>query len=362
MATIRDVARLAGVSIKTVSRVINHEASVRQSTRDAVTRAVAQLNFEPHRGARMMRGQGSGLIGMITGAVSASGDPPDVSGLSAIHIVRGALQACREAGKTLMIADALGAQSEAARLLRVFESHSAEGVIFATDYHRQVVLPLSGAVPVVLANCYDAAGTPAVLPDDYGGQRAATEHLADLGHGRIGMLGLEESLVATQLRRQGFFDALRERGLPLSDSRFVAGYTDQGGGTPADVLESALREMLSEPGAPSAIMFGNDLMALKALPYIKAAGLTVPEDVSLAGFDNDVRICETVRPQLTTVQLPYHEIGRLAAEQLLSILDGGDAPRVSRVPCEVVERGSVSPKPAAADVSRIGSARAPQAV
>ena len=341
MANIHDVARLAGVSIKTVSRVTNGEASVREATREKVLRAAKELNYLPHRGARMMRGRGSELIGMITGAVSASGAPPSASGLSAIHIVRGVLQACRKAGKTLMIADATGDWNEVGQLLGIFEAHSVEGVVIASDFHRQVVLPLPASVPVVLANCFDAAGTPAVVPDDYQGQYSATKFLIESGHARLGMLGLEDGLLASHLRRQGFFDACREYGLPVSKLRFQSGYTQEGGKTPIGFLADALKRIIQGDDAPTAVMFGNDLMTLKAIPYLKAAGLDVPSDLSLVGFDNDERICETIQPTLTTVQLPYDAIGAIAAERLFAMLKGEfNESNVSKVPCEIVRRES----------------------
>lgn len=350
MATIHDVARLAGVSIKTVSRVINGESSVREATRERVLRATKELNYLPHRGARMMRGRGSGLVGMITGAVSASGAPSSASGLSAIHIVRGALQACRRAGKTLMIADAAGEWDEVGQLLAIFEAHSVEGVIVASDFHRQVVLPLPEAVPVVLANCFDAAGTPAVVPDDYQGQYSATEFLIKSGHARLGMLGLEDGLLASHLRRQGFFDACRAYEVPVSTLRFQSGYSQEGGKTPIGFLAAALKRVMQGAEAPTAIMFGNDLMALKAIPFIKAAGLEVPEDLSLVGFDNDERICETIQPAMTTVQLPYDAIGSIAAERLFSILNREfSESTIARVPCEVVLRESTCAVGARAD-------------
>ncbi len=345
MVSIVDVARLADVSIKTVSRVVNGEKSVRDVTRERVRRAIDELNYQPHRGARLMRGRNSGLIGMITGAITASGHSPNESGLSAIHIVRGAQQVCRAAGKTLMIADTMDAQNEVGSLLRTFEGHSVEGVIYAADYHRQVVFPLSRSTPVVLANCFDSAGTPAVVPDDYLGQRLATELLLEQGHRQLAMIGLHDEVLAAHLRRSGYLDACRAWGLPYESFRYHAGSVEQHESDAFAPLSEALRSVLDSDELPTAIMFGNDLMAMRARPQLAAAGIDVPEQMSIVGFDNDIGICENLQPSLTTVTLPYLEIGCHAAEKLLQMSQPEQGVAIERVPCRIVARDSAFPIP-----------------
>ncbi|MEX1056517.1 MAG: LacI family DNA-binding transcriptional regulator, partial [Natronospirillum sp.] len=199
MANIHDVAQLAGVSIKTVSRVINDEPSIRDSTRAKVEAAIAKLKYRPHAGARSMRSSKSGIIGMITGVLSATTHDPLESGLSSMHLVRAVQEACQQDGRILMIADSPGSPEKVANLLQTFQSHRVEGVIYAADHHRQVLFPHSESFPLVLTNCFDAMHTPAVVPDDTQGQEIATRHLIEQGHRYLDYFGLPNNVVASRL-------------------------------------------------------------------------------------------------------------------------------------------------------------------
>ena len=189
MATIYDVARIAGVSAKTVSRVLNSDAPVGKETREAVEKAIAQLGFVPSNAARMMRSNKSGLIGLITGAISMSPEPTQPAGLPELFIVQGIQKALASSGMTLMIADTGGSVERAAPL------------IYVAEYHQKVSLPSpKGGTPMVLANCYDDRGTPAILPDDFRGQHDLVARLIAAGHRRIGYLMLRPEIAVGPLR------------------------------------------------------------------------------------------------------------------------------------------------------------------
>ncbi len=166
MATIYDVARLAGVSPKTVSRVLNGDGPVGQTTRDAVEAAMTQLGYVPSNAARMMRSSRSGLVGLITGAISLSHEPAQPNGLPDLFIVQGIQQAMAPTGMTLMIADTGGRSDRVPHLIDTFLRHRVEGLIYVAEYHQRVTLPpVPADTPFVLANCFDDVGTPAILPD-----------------------------------------------------------------------------------------------------------------------------------------------------------------------------------------------------
>lgn len=344
MTTIFDVAKLAGVSIKTVSRVMNREQNVRHDTREAVLQAVEKLSYRPHRGARMMRAQSSGVIGLITGAVSSTETAPVEAGLSAIQIVRGVHRVCRTSGYTLMIADPGESQEELLRLLETFRDHRVDGVIFAANYLQQVAMPAQLGMPLVLANCFDAYETPAVIPDDYQGQRLAVEYLIAQGHRKIGYVGLETELIAGRRRRDGYLSAMADAGLFTPPSWTAIGSRPHERMELFAPLEAALAAMLSAPDRPTAICFGNDIMALRARALLERRAIVVPDDISLMGYDNDTTICEAIRPRLTTVELPYLEIGKAAALSLLGLI-GTTGDRQHRppqvVPGRIVVRDSI---------------------
>ena len=341
MATIFDVAQLAGVSIKTVSRVVNREASIRPETIEKVKRAIEMLGYEPHRGARLMRSGKSGLIGLITGVLSGSDLPATSAGLSDLHLLRGAQLACSAAGKTLLMADTAGETSGVESLLRTFISHRVEGVIYTAAYHQQVVLPRPKDTPLVLVNCFDLAGTPAVVPDDGLGQARVVDHLVGLGHRRIGYVGIHEGMVAGRLRKAAFIEACRHHGLDAALCPIRIGSTLERG-DPFTLLAGALEDITRLPLRPTALCLGNDVMALHAMRLLDSLGLRVPQDIALMGYDDDAKICEATRPRLSTVELPYFEMGRAAVLRLLDAIAGRPAPAEpwQRVAGDVVVRDS----------------------
>ena len=182
MATIYDVAKVAGVSAKTVSRVLNGDGPVGRETREAVEAAMRDLGYVPSNAARMMRASKSGLVGLITGAISTAGEIARPAGLPDLFIVQGIQQVMAQAGMTLMIADTAGRSETVPHLIDTFLSHRVEGLIYVAEYHQQVRLPkITGQTPLVLVNCFDDAGTPAVVPDDQRGQYALVNRLIRAG-------------------------------------------------------------------------------------------------------------------------------------------------------------------------------------
>lgn len=342
MATIIDVARLAGVSIKTVSRVINHEGSIRPETIEKVQRAIEMLGYEPHHGARLMRSGKSGLFGFITGLFSDTEVGSTRAGLSDLDILRGAQQASRAASKTLLVADMGGDAQTVEALLKTFAAYRVEGVIYAASYHQQVVLPTPKDAPLVLVNCFDWLGTPAVLPDDALCQARAVDHLVRRGHRRIGYVGIDEDMVAGRLRKAAFVAACARHGLDPAHCPVRIGSKRQAGDSFAPLPE-ALRELVALSPRPTALCMGNDVMALHGARLLEDLGVRVPQDIALMGFDDDQKICEAMRPQLSTVELPYFEMGIAAVEQLLA----GDAATRQLIAGDVVERDSTPPLPKA---------------
>ncbi|MGP6090056.1 LacI family DNA-binding transcriptional regulator [Antarctobacter jejuensis] len=322
MATIYDVAKLAGVSPKTVSRVLNGDAPVNAKTKEAVTKAINTLGYVPSQAARMMRSNRSGLIGLITGAISQAPEPAALAGLPDLYIVQGVQREMAANNMILMIADTGGSSEAVPLLARTFAQHRVEGLIYVADHHSEVDIDLGNAdCPVILVNCYDKAATPCVLPDDATGETELVARLIQSGHRRIGFLTLDPEMPAARLRLDGYMAAHAAAGITPDPKLVAQGY--QGGSDKTGViLAQSLEHLLSLDVPPTVICCGNDEMAMRVYGLLRSRGLRVPEDISVAGYDDHRSISEMLYPQLTTVELPYSEMGRQAAQHMLKMIAG----------------------------------------
>jgi LacI family transcriptional regulator len=345
MSTIYDVAKAASVSPKTVSRVLNGDGPVGRDTREAVERAIADLGYVPSSAARTMRSNRSGLVGLVTGAISLNPEQPALAGLPDLFVVQGVQKALEEAGLTLMISDTGGKAERIPALMRTFIQHRVEGIIYVADYHKEVTLPpLAGATKLVLANCYDAVGTPAIVPDDRAGQYHLVRRMIAAGHRRIAYLTLAAALDATTLRTQGYADALAEAGIAHDPDLVIeADVSPPEPEAEVRLLGDALEKVLALPDPPTALCLGNDRMAVRAYGMLRSRGLEIPQDISVAGFDDYRAISESLFPRLTTAELPYARMGRRAAEILTSLIEGRPQRQAGREAVEgaIVWRESV---------------------
>jgi LacI family transcriptional regulator len=333
MVTLRDVAQRAGVSPKTVSRVVNEDPAVSADTREAVLAVIKALDYVPDHAARMMRTATSPLVGLMTDVVATTP--------TSVDIVRGAQSALREQGRTLLIANTEGDRDLERDYWRMFRAHKAAGVIYATMFHR----PLDLGTPdfprgIVLANCFTARrDRPAVVPDDERGGYDQAAHLLKLGHRRIGIVSLNPVIRATVLRGAGFRTAFAEAGVTFDPALEVPGFVGPVE-TEAMVSYEAALDLLDRPDRPTALICGNDKIAMHVYAAAAALGLSIPGDLSVMGYDDMTVIAETLRPALTTVGLPYFDIGRIAVRELDRIERGEPGEATIQVPCPLVERQS----------------------
>ncbi|MGB3910905.1 MAG: LacI family DNA-binding transcriptional regulator [Pseudolysinimonas sp.] len=336
---IRDVAKLAGVSITTVSHVLNDTPQMRVAgeTRARVRAAAKTLGYGPNRAARALRTNRSGLIGLLSEEIATT---PHAG-----RIILGAQNAAREHDLTLVIVNADRESGDSHRDdVQTLIDRQVEAVLYATMYHRQVSLPpnLRG-LPAVLIDSTDRAGlVPAVVPDEVGGAVAAVTHLVEAGHRRIGFLNNDDDVPATHERLVGFRQVHAEHGLPLDESLIVQ--------APSETLPgyALAREVLARPDRPTALFCYNDRMAMGAYRAAAELGLDIPRDLSIVGFDNQELIAANLFPGLTTVALPHYEMGAWAIDTLVQLLRGeaeyqllADLP--TRLDCPLTVRGSVAP-------------------
>ncbi|QMT31679.1 LacI family DNA-binding transcriptional regulator [Alysiella filiformis] len=341
MTTIYDVARLAGVSPKTVSRVLNNDAPVKDATRQAVQQAMAELGYVPSLAARALRSQRSGLIGVITGNIAPMPQEVNLRGLPDTFLVQGTQKAANDAGKTLMVADTGGTADGFVQLVRLFQQYRAEGIIYVSEFHQEIELPtLPECCPIVLLNCFDQKHTPAVLPDDAFGQYELVCQILAQGHRRIAYITLPENIIATQLRLQGYRAALAEANIAFDEKLVATGYTDRSNNI--QDLWQALDRVLNQPNPPTALCCGNDEMAMRVYGMLRTQGIRVPQAMSVAGYDNHSQIAEALYPELTTAELPYVEMGRKAVKLLLEKQQHQTTPHC--VQGETIWRNSVLPR------------------
>jgi LacI family transcriptional regulator len=341
--TIEDVAKLAGVSIKTVSRVVNNEANVRDATRARVQRAIAELNYSPNQSARSLASRRSYLIGLLYDDPSLYEIP---SSSYVISIQEGVLKACKDRKYDLLIHPCVYQDRRiAAEIQSLIEHSRLDGLVLAP--------PLSDMTRIIRA--IEASGTPLarIAPGSRGGQHpmvrtndrevaaAMTQYLASLGHERIAFITGHKDHKAVANRYLGYEDAIRESGQKLQTRFVCAGDNSFKSG------EHCAASLLETRTPPTAIFASNDDMAAGVLRVAQRLGLRVPGDLSVAGFD-DIPLAQQVFPSLTTIRQPLAQMAELATSMLIEGLEGGPAsPEPHSIDSTLVIRDSTGPVPSA---------------
>ena len=330
--TMADVARRAGVSPTTVSFVVNDDPrlpTITAVTQDRVREAIRALDYRPNHAARRLRNQRSDTLGFITDEIAAG---PFAGGA-----IRGAASVAWERGHMLAVLHTGGEREWENAAVEMALDRQLDAVILGTSWTRPVSVPDNlDQLPTVLLDCY-APGSlfTSVRPDDHSGGLAATALLIEAGHRRIGFINGVPSTYAARERERGFADALARAGLAYGPSLIRYGTYESNSG------HHHAGELLDLPDPPTALFCANDRMAVGAYFAILERGLSIPDDVSVIGYDNQVGLAEFLSPPLTTIQLPHFEMGARCAEL---VLDGncGDG-RVHEIACRPVERESVGP-------------------
>jgi LacI family transcriptional regulator len=331
--TINEVARIAGVGVGTVSRVLNGGGKVADETRQRVLAVINSTGYQPSYAARSLRTDRVDTIGFIADAVATSP--------FAVDLIKGAQAAAWQHGRLLVIVDADGDERMRDKALQVMLERRVEGIVYAAMFHHAVRLPEAfGQVPTVLVDCFDETGSFAsVVPDEVGGGYEATRRLIDKGHRRIAMISndrIQTGYPAVIGRVEGYRQALGDARIPFERELLREG----GGVREAGAAYREARELLALPQPPTAIFCGNDRTAMGVYDAVRDAGLRIPSDVAVIGFDNQRVVAEQLHPPLSTMQLPHEAMGRWAVDRLLG---GGDhsEPVQHHLPCPFVERDSL---------------------
>jgi LacI family transcriptional regulator len=327
--TIKDVARLAGVSVATVSRVLNASAPVQADTRARVLQVARELRFAPNGAARTLSRRRAGALGVIL---------PDLYGEFFSELLRGIDQEAQRAGHSLLVSSSHHDSRGVGAAVRAMRGRVDGLLVMAPEIPGEALdSALPDGLPVVLLNRAAGVAAASVMVDNHGGAHAMTRHLLSLGHRRIGFLSGAANNADSDERKRGFQDALREAGVPHDGELCVRGdFAEEGGWRGARVL-------LALAAPPSVIFAANDAMAVGALSALREAGVDVPGRIGVVGFD-DIPVARFLHPPLTSVRVGIASLGERGASLLLHALaersPPGTPPRSVVLPAELVVRGS----------------------
>ncbi len=334
-ATIEDVARIAGVSIATVSRAIHHPGKVAESTRKKVNAAIAKTGFTANAMAQSLRRKSARMILVMV---------PDIGNTFFANIILGLEAVANRRGYGLLIGNTENDPGSEATYLSFVRSNKADGMVLLTGhlpYGAREVLPF---LPPLVSVCEEIAdtGMPFVGIDNRQAAKTAVAHLIELGHRHIAHIGGPAGNILSSARQEGYQEALAQAGLPFDEELVLPGdFSIEGGRLAVERL--FLRDTL-----PTAFFCGNDEMAIGVLTALSQRGYKVPDDFSVVGFD-DIQFASCTVPPLTTVRQPRRLIGEEAMTMMLDLVEGKEIARPRAIlPVELVIRGSTAPPPAVA--------------
>ncbi len=329
--TLEDIARMAGVSRSTVSRVLNNHPNVRPEVRERVWEVIRRVGYQPHAAARSLATRRSQVLGLvIPEAVSTLFTDPFFP-----ELIRGMTDACYARGYLLTLALFQSPEQGRRLLHRLLSSHAVDGLIVASARLNDPLIPrlLEDGFPFVSIGRHPDPRVSFVDADNVAGARMAVEYLIRRGHTRIATITGPMDMAAAQDRLEGYRQALRARGLPLDRRYIVEGdFTQEGG-------RAAMQQLLGLQPRPTAVFAASDAMAMGALKAAREAGLRVPGEVTVVGFD-DIPQAAYLEPPLTTVRQPIVRMGALAVQLLVEQVERGAQPQRVVLPVELVVRGT----------------------
>ena len=328
-ATIKDVARIAGVSVATVSRALNGADNVLPSTRQRVLDAARELRFTPSGAARSLITRRTDTIGALL---------PDLFGEYFSELIRGIDQAARARGLHLLVSSSHGDADEAAAAMRAMNGR-VDGLIVMSPHADADFLQhnLPASLPAVLLNTgAELPGHARFVIDNFGGAQALTRHLAASGRRRIAFIGGPQGNHEAQERLRGYRAGLKPG---MKESVFEGDFTEAAGW-------AAGRRIAQSKPRPDAVFAANDMMAAGCLSALREAGLRVPEDVALGGFD-DIPMARYIAPALTTIRVPIASLGAAALDTLFKAIESpqSQATHTEVMPVELVVRRSCGAGP-----------------
>lgn len=340
--TLSDVAKTAGVTSMTVSRVVNKNGYVSEETREKVLQVIKDLNYRRNGLARGLKRQRTDTIGLVLG---------DIANPYAAELARSIRDITAQRGYNLFICISEHSAKEDVAAFDSLADHQVDGIIVATrsnrigDEHLHEMIE-RGVSVVCIGRDFHDENADSVTADALHGGFQATQHLIDLGHKRIAFIGATVVNGVNLKRLQGYLKALKENGLEV-DERLITGNSEANEDAPGYSTEKlgyeAMKRLLVLPNRPTAVFARNDFTAVGAINAIKESGLSIPKDISIVGFD-DIPMAIHTSPALTTVRQPTRRQGSLAAEFLLRRIEAKETVRREEIvlECELIVRDSTS--------------------
>jgi len=330
--SIKDIARAAGVSHSTVSRALAESPLVKEETRERIKQLAKEMGYSPHALARSLVTRRTQTVGVVVTTIA----DPFVS-----EIVRGLEETGQNHGYTIILCNSNAEPRRELAAVKALREKRVDGIIVTASRVGDLYLPLleDFGVPIVLINNQQTGKyVYSIGTDDLRGGQIATEHLLSLGHTRIAYIASPNNVNSSQARMNGYRMALESHGIAL-DPALLA----DGDGRPAAAMEATAR-LLSQGAHPTAIFCYNDMTAIGTIRALKRMGLRVPDDISVVGYD-DIPIVEYLDPPLTTIRQRKYDMGCMAMEMLLRLLNGADDVQdVTIEPTLVVRESTSAPK------------------
>lgn len=326
--TLAEIARVADVSVSTVSRALsNHNYPLKEKTREEILHLAEQMGYKPNLVARSLQNSRTRLVGIIVDRMQSPFSAATVQGIQ---------DGLRNAGYSISIAYSNRDQALAIEAINSFYSRQVDGIVILNSWlhtYNDPILSMQDRPFVFVNRMFSNCLQKCVGPGDRTGAQLATQHLVDLGHRRIGYINGAGDWIEAQDRLAGYRDILVKNGLPIDEALI------RHGNWGVDSGYQAAQELLALDEQPTAIFAANDIMALGAIYAIQEAGLRTPEDVALVGYD-DRDFAAWIRPALTTVRMPSFEMGQAAARLLLQQIAQEEPEDATQIPGKLIIRDS----------------------
>ena len=330
--TLAEIAQAAGVSVSTVSRALtNNNHPLKEETRQRIANLAKEMGYNPNLVARSLQSNRTHTVGVIVDRMRSP---------FAATTVQGIQDGLRQAGYSISIINSNRDQDLVIEAIQTFYSRRVDGIVILNAWlhtFNDPFLSLQDRPFVFVNRLFSDAIHNCVAPGDRYGAQSAVKHLVELGHRRIAYINGLENWLEAQNRLAGYRDILTEQGLVVDEALIKPG--DWG----VDSGFQATQELLALEQPPTAIFASNDLMALGAIYAVQEAGLRVPDDVAVVGYD-DRDFAAWIRPALTTIRMPSYEMGQAAARLLLEQIAGEELEDATQIPGELIIRQSCGAK------------------